>query len=95
MLERDVPEGVAERQLNLQHLMSVEIQRCEAKKFSYTTTTFKSITVQIAIEILGNFKSKFASLVESLYLVRLFCPQRTGLRTLKNTFSVIISKYLN
>jgi hypothetical protein len=28
MLERDVPKGVAEGQLNLQHLMSVEIQRC-------------------------------------------------------------------
>jgi hypothetical protein len=31
MLERFVPEGVAEGQLNLKHLMSVEIQCCEAK----------------------------------------------------------------
>jgi hypothetical protein len=55
ILERDVPEGVAEGQLNLQHLMSVEIQCCEQQKFRYTTTTFKSITVQIAIKIIGNF----------------------------------------
>jgi hypothetical protein len=35
MLERDVPKGVAEGQLNLQHLMSVEIQRYKAKIEQY------------------------------------------------------------